>query len=398
MLISERARSIKASPSSQASQRAREIKASGTDLISLTVGEPDFKTPVHIIEAAYNSALAGKTRYTDTGGIPELRAAICQKLKKENNLDYEKDAVIASTGAKQAIFNALFTLVNPGDEVIIPSPYWVSYPDMVKMMGGVPVIIDTNISTGFKITAESLQAHITEKTKCLFINSPSNPTGAVYSRKEIQSLITVLHQHPQIIVISDEVYEHIIYDDLEFVSFAAVDPAFKDRVLTVNAVSKSYAMTGWRLGYTAGAKEIIKAMSKVQSQSTSSASTLGQYGATAALTGDQSCRVEFVREYTARRQFVIEKIEQIQGLSCPPPEGAFYAFISCEGLIGKRTPSGQVIENDIQFVEHLISHGVFLIPGEAYGTANHVRLSFATSLEELGKGMERIAQAVEALQ
>lgn len=398
MLISERARSIKASPSTQASQRARELKKSGVDLISLTVGEPDFKTPEHIIQAAFEAASLGMTRYTDTGGVSELKDAILQKLKIENGLTYERSNVMASTGAKQAIFNALFATIDPGDEVIIPAPYWVSYPDMVKLMGGVPVIIETTPKNGFKVTADELRAALTPKTKCLILNSPSNPTGAVYTRGEMQELITVLCDFERTLVISDEVYEHIIFGDCEFISFAAVDEAFQPRVITINAVSKTYAMTGWRLGYAAGSAEIISAMAKLQSQSTSSPSTISQYGAIAALNSNQLCRQEFVKHYAQRKDFVMQQIAEIPGIQCVAPDGAFYAFISCAELLGKKSTSGREIKDGISFSEHLIDHGVFLIPGEAYGTANYARMSFATSIDELQQGFERIRAAVNALQ
>ncbi|WP_313300428.1 pyridoxal phosphate-dependent aminotransferase [Diaphorobacter sp.] len=394
MRISQRAQSIKASPSSQASQRARELKASGVDLISLTVGEPDFDTPEHITEAAFAATRAGKTRYTDTGGVPELKDAICRKLQQENNLDYARKNVIASTGAKQAIFNALYAIVDEGDEVIIPAPYWVSYPDMVKLVGGTPVIVETDANTGFKLSAQQIRDAITPRTRCVIINSPSNPTGAVYSRAEMQALIDVLKPHEQVLVVSDEVYEHILFDDRTFTSFASVDASFKDRVITINAVSKTYAMTGWRLGYAAGHEDIVKAMNKVQSQSTSCPSSIGQQGALAALNSDQSCRHRFVQEYAQRRDYVMQRISEIPGITCVSPDGAFYAFISCQGVVGQKSASGRVIRDGMDFSEHLIDHGVFLIPGEAYGTPNHARLSFATSLEELRSGMDRIQKAV----
>ncbi|MBZ8135411.1 pyridoxal phosphate-dependent aminotransferase [Afifella sp. IM 167] len=396
--FSDRVQRIKPSPSTAAAALARQLKAEGRDILSLTTGEPDFPTPPHIVEAAAEAMRRGETRYTNVGGTDALKAAVIEKFSAENGLAYEPAEVMASTGAKQIIFNALMATVNEGDEVIVPSPCWVSYPDMAMLAGGEPVIAETRAEDGFLLTAEALERLITPKTRWLVLNSPSNPSGAVYDAAAFQALGEVLARHPRIGVMSDDIYEHIIYDGRRFTAFAAACPELKDRTLTVNGVSKAYAMTGWRLGFCGGPAPLIKEMAKLQSQSTSNPSAIGQAGAIAALTGPKDFLAEMVGAFARRRDLICGRLEAIEGLSCTSPAGAFYAFPSCAGLIGRKTPERKVLESDWDVVRYLLdSVGVATVHGAAFCASPYFRISFATADEVLEEAGERIARACDAL-
>ncbi len=398
-LLSRRVQAIKPSPTMSLSAKAGELKAQGRDVINLGVGEPDFDTPVHIRDAAKAAMDAGQTRYTPVNGTMELRKAICEKFKRENNLDYAPDEVIVGTGGKQILYNAFMATLDKGDEVIIPAPYWVSYPDMVELAEGTPVMVECTSDDSFKLTPEKLEAAITDKTKWVVLNSPSNPTGAAYTREEMKALTDVLLKHPQVHVLTDDIYEHLVYDGFEFVTPAEVAPELKDRTLTVNGVSKAYAMTGWRIGYAAGPKELIKAMSNIQSQSTSNASSVSQAAAVAALNGDQEFLKDWRKEFQARRDLVLSLLDKIDGIDCVKPEGAFYVYASCEGVIGKTTPSGKEIKNDQDFAEYLLEEkNVSVVHGEAFGLSPYFRISYALSQEDLTKACTRIKEAVDELQ
>ncbi|MFJ2992449.1 aminotransferase class I/II-fold pyridoxal phosphate-dependent enzyme [Pandoraea sp. NPDC087047] len=397
-LLATRMGRIKPSPSSMATGRVKALRAQGRNIIGLTAGEPDFDTPDHIIEAAYAAMKAGKTRYTVVDGTPELKQAICEKFRRENGLDYGTDQVTVANGGKQIIFNALTSTVDDGDEVIIAAPYWVSYPDMTLLNGGTPVIVDCRAEDGYKLTAESLERAITPRTKWVILNSPCNPTGATYTREELQRLGEVVTLHPNVMVLTDDIYEYLVYDDEAFVTFAQANPHLLDRTLTVNGVSKAYAMTGWRIGFAGGPRDLIKAIAKLQSQSTSSPSAISQAGALAAITGTRDFLVEWKAQYTARRDLVVEQLNAIEGLHCAKPVGAFYAYPSCEGVIGKTTPQGKVIENDTDFILYLLdTQDVAVIQGEAFGISPAFRLSFATSMDNLREACARIARACAAL-
>ncbi|MDB5823285.1 MAG: aspartate aminotransferase [Herminiimonas sp.] len=396
--IAARLHRIKPSPSSMAGLRVRELRASGRDVLGLTTGEPDFDTPEHIKEAAIRAMRAGKTKYTDVGGTADLKAAIKEKFSRENGLDYQPGEIIACTGAKQAIFNALMCTVESGDEVIVPAPYWVSYPDIVLLAGGTPVFITCLPGNGFKLSAEQLESAITTRTRWLILNSPNNPSGAVYTGAEMKALTDVLLRHPHVNVLSDDVYEHLIFDGRKFVTPVQIEPALKERALTINGVSKAYAMTGWRLGYAGGPAALIKNMVKLQSQSTSSPSAISQEAAIAALRGPQDFIAQSRAIFQTRRDLVAGLLNEVPGVTCHKPEGAFYAFASCEGAIGKKTPSGAMIQNDADFVMHLLeSQNVAVIHGEAYGTSPYFRISFADSEERLREGCRRIRLACEQL-
>ena len=382
---------VKPSPTIAISTMAAELKASGKDVIALSAGEPDFDTPDNIKDAAKAAIDAGKTKYTAPDGIPELKQAICAKFKRENGLDYTPAQVSVGTGGKQVLYNALVATLNPGDEVIIPAPYWVSYPDMVLLGGGTPVPVEATIENGFKLTPEQLEAVITPKTKWLIFNSPSNPSGAGYTRDELKGLTDVLMRHPHVWVMTDDMYEHISYPPFEFVTPVQVEPGLYDRTLTVNGVSKAYAMTGWRIGYAAGPVELIGAMRKVQSQSTSNPSSISQWAAVEALNGPQdyiqTSRVAFQR----RRDLVVSMLNQANGINCPTPEGAFYVYPSIKGCIGKTTPGGTVIENDEVFCTALLEdEGVAAVFGAAFGLSPNFRVSYATSDEALEDACQRI--------
>ena len=373
------------------STKAAELKAAGRDVIGLGAGEPDFDTPQNIKDAAIAAMNSGKTKYTAVDGIPELKKAIAAKFKRENGLGYEPSQVSISTGGKQVLYNALVATLNPGDEVLIPAPYWVSYPDMVLMCGGEPVIVEASLETNFKITPEQLEAAITPKTKWLIFNSPSNPSGAGYSRDELKGLTDVLMKHPHVWVMTDDMYEHIAYPPFEFCTPAEVEPGLMDRTLTVNGVSKAYAMTGWRIGYAAGPQHLIKAMAKVQSQSTSNPVSISQWAAVEALEGPQDYISESREAFQRRRDLVCSMLNQANGITCPVPEGAFYVYPSIAGCIGKKTPEGKVIENDEDFVTALLeAEGVAVVHGAAFGLSPNFRASYATSDEALEEACTRI--------
>lgn len=389
--LSESIGRIKPSPTIAVSSLARELKAAGNDVIGLGAGEPDFETPENIKKAAIDAINRGETRYTAVDGIPELKQAICAKFKRDNDLEYTPAQVTVGTGGKQVLFNALMATLNPGDEVVIPAPYWVSYPDIVLLAGGTPVFADAGQESGFKLQAGALEAAITEKTKWLIFNSPSNPSGAAYSRDELKALTDVLLKHPHVWVLTDDMYEHLVYDDFEFVTPAQVEPALYDRTLTMNGVSKAYCMTGWRIGYAAGPEHLIKAMSKLQSQSTSNPSSVSQWAAVEGLNGPQDFIAEHNEVFKERRDLVVSMLNQANGISCITPEGAFYVYPSCEGTLGKTTPAGKKIESDEDFVTALLEEeGVAAVQGSAFGLSPHFRISYATSTEALEEACARI--------
>jgi len=389
---------IKPSPTMAVTQKAAELKAAGRDVIGLGAGEPDFDTPDHIKRAAIAAIEAGATKYTAVGGTPALKKAIAAKFKRDNGLDYAADQIIVGTGGKQVLYNALIATIDPGDEVIIPAPYWVSYPDMALLAGGEPVIVECPEEDGFKLQPDALEAAITPKTKWLILNSPSNPTGAAYTAADMKAITDVLMRHPHVWVMSDDMYEHLVYDGFQFVTPAQIEPGLLDRTLTVNGVSKTYAMTGWRIGYAGGPAELIKAMAKVQSQSTSNPCSISQAAAVEALNGSQDFIAERNEVFRKRRDMVVDLLNTIPGLSCKTPEGAFYVYPSCAGLIGKKTPDGKVIEGDGDFVTYLLeAANVATVQGEAFGLSPYFRISYATSTEALQKACARIKKAAEAL-
>ena len=389
---------IKPSPTLAVTAKAQELRAQGRDVISLGAGEPDFDTPDHVKEAAIEAIRSGETHYTPVNGTPALRQAIADKFKRENGLDYGLDQISVGCGGKQVLYNAIMATVDPGDEVVIPAPYWVSYPDIVLLAGGQPVVVDSGLDSGFKVTPDSLAAAITPKSKWLILNSPSNPSGAAYSRDELAALGRVLLDHPQVWVMSDDIYEHLVYDGFEFATIAQVVPELQDRTLTLNGVSKAYAMTGWRVGYAGGPVEVIKAMSKIQSQSTTHTSSISQAAAVEALNGTQDFLTDWVATFAERRDLVVGMLNQATGLSCLSPEGAFYVYPSCAELIGKKTPEGSVIANDSDFVTYLLeSEGVAAVQGAAFGLEPYFRISYATSTEALEEACKRIQRACAAL-
>ena len=380
------------------SGKAMALKAAGKDVIGLSAGEPDFDTPDHIKQAAIKAINAGKTKYTPVDGIPELKQAVCDKFKRDNDLDYKPSQVSVGTGGKQVLFNALLATINPDDEVIIPAPYWVSYPDIVLLAGGKPVVVDAGAETGFKLTAEALEGAITDKTKWLIFNSPSNPSGAAYTHDDLKALTDVLLKYPNVWVLTDDMYEHLVYDDFKFVTPAQVEPKLYDRTLTMNGVSKAYAMTGWRIGYAAGPEKLIAAMRKLQSQSTSNPCSISQWAALAALNGPQDFIARNNEIFKGRRDLVVSMLNQAKGLSCPTPEGAFYVYPSCEGAIGKTAPSGKVIETDEDFVTELLeTEEVATVHGGAFGLSPFFRISYATSTEALTEACQRIQRFCAAL-
>ncbi len=385
---------VKPSPTIAVTSRARELKAEGRDVIGLGAGEPDFDTPDSIKEAAIKAIWAGDTKYTAVDGTPALKAAIADKFKRENGLDYVPEQITVGTGGKQVIFNALMATLDPGDEVIIPAPYWVSYPDMVLLCGGTPVSVTCPASASFKLQPDALAAAITPKTKWIILNSPNNPTGAAYSRDEMQALTDVLVSHPHVHILTDDMYEHLSYDGFEFTTVAQVEPRLYDRTLTMNGVSKAYAMTGWRIGYAGGPRDLIKAISKVQSQSTSNPSSVSQAAAVAALNGPQDFIPERAKVFQERRDLVVSMLNQATGIECHRPEGAFYVFPSCAGCIGKTTPEGKTITDDQEFVTYLLeSEGVAVVQGSAFGLDPFFRVSYATSTEALKEACARIQRA-----
>jgi len=389
--ISDSLNRIQPSATIAISNKAMQLKADGKNVIGLAAGEPDFDTPQNIKDAAIKAIQGGKTKYTPVDGIPELKKAIVDKFKRENNLDYTPAQVSVGSGGKQVLFNALMATVNPGDEVIVPAPYWVSYPDIVMLAGGTPVFVEGKVENGFKLQAADLEKAITPKTKWLILNSPSNPSGAAYSRAELKALTDVLLKHPQVWVLSDDMYEHLVYDDFKFTTPAQVEPKLYERTLTMNGVSKSYCMTGWRIGYGAGPEQLIKAMSKLQSQSTSNPSSIAQWAAVEALNGPQGFIAEHNKVFKERRDLVVSMLNQAKGLSCPTPEGAFYVYPSCLGCIGKTAPSGNVIHNDETFVTELLAaEGVAAVHGAAFGMSPFFRISYATATETLEDACKRI--------
>ncbi|HYC05952.1 MAG TPA: pyridoxal phosphate-dependent aminotransferase [Azospirillaceae bacterium] len=397
-IVADRLKRIKPSQTIAVTAKARALKAAGRDVIGLGAGEPDFDTPDNIKEAAIRAIRQGVTKYTDVDGTPELKRAVCLKFKRENGLDYTPEQVSVGTGGKQLIFNAMMATVNPGDEVIIPAPYWVSYPDIVLMAEGTPVFVECRAEAGFKMKPEQLERAITPRTKWLVLNSPSNPTGAAYTRAELKALTDVLLRHPHVWVFTDDMYEHLSYDGFEFATVAQVEPGLYDRTLTMNGVSKAYAMTGWRIGYGAGPKDLIKAMANVQGQATSNPSSVSQAAAVEALTGPQHFIKERAEMFRQRRDLVVSMLNQATGLHCPRPEGAFYVYPSCAGTIGKATPDGKRLETDEDFVTYLLeSEGVAVVQGSAFGLAPHFRISYATSTEALEEACRRIQRACAAL-
>jgi aspartate aminotransferase len=396
--LSETLARVRPSPTVAATQRARELAAAGRDVISLSAGEPDFDTPRHVKDAAIAAIEAGKTKYTAPDGIPELKAAVAAKFRRENGLDYAPSEITVGTGGKQVLYNALMATLNPGDEVVIPAPYWVSYPDIVRLAGAEPVIVETSLEAGFKLTPAALERAITPRTRWFLFNSPSNPSGAGYSRAELAALTDVLMRHPQVLVLSDDIYEHIAYDGFRFVTPAQVEPGLRDRTLTMNGVSKAYAMTGWRIGYAGGPEELIAAMRKIQSQSTTCPCSLSQWAAVAALEGPQDFIDAAGAAFRRRRDMVVERLDAIAGIDCPVPEGAFYVYPSIAGLIGRTTAGGRRIARDEDFTDALLEEqGVAAVFGAAFGLSPHFRVSYATSDAVLEEACARIAAFVEGL-
>ena len=390
-LISQSLSRIKPSATIAVTTKARELKAAGMDVIGLGAGEPDFDTPENIKEAAIRAIQAGQTKYTAVDGIPELKQAICAKFKRENGLDYKPAQISVGTGGKQVLYNALMATLNPGDEVIVPAPYWVSYPDMVLLAGGTPVPVTCGIETDFKLTPEKLEAAITPKTKWFIFNSPSNPTGAAYSASELKGLTDVLMKHPKVWIMSDDMYEHLTFDDFKFASPAEIEPGLYDRTLTCNGVSKAYAMTGWRIGYAAGPATLIKAMGTIQSQSTSNPCSIAQYAALEALSGPQDFLAENKRIFQRRRDLVVSMLNQAKGIRCPRPEGAFYVYPDISGCIGKTSRGGTKITDDETFACALLDEtGVAVVFGAAFGVSPNFRVSYATADAALEEACSRI--------
>ncbi|UTD30402.1 pyridoxal phosphate-dependent aminotransferase [Bradyrhizobium sp. WD16] len=382
---------VKPSATIAVTDKARQLKAAGRNVIGLGAGEPDFDTPANIKLAAIHAIEAGKTKYTAVDGLPELKEAIIAKFKRENGLTYVPNQVIVGTGGKQVLYNALMATMNPGDEVIIPAPYWVSYPEMVALAGGESVPVVCTAEHGFKLQPAELERAITPKTKWLILNSPSNPTGAAYSKAELKALTDVLLKHPHVWVMTDDMYEHLVYDNFEFTTPAQVEPRLFDRTLTVNGVSKAYCMTGWRIGYAGGPRELITAMATIQSQSTSNPSSISQWAAVEALNGPQDFIPENNRVFKERRDLVVSMLNQAAGISCPRPEGAFYVYPSCAGTMGKTTPSGKTLKSDEDFVTELLeSEGVAVVQGSAFGLGPAFRISYATKTSDLEDACKRI--------
>ena len=381
-------------------QLARDLKNQGKDVISLSAGEPDFDTPENIKRAAIEAITRGETKYTAVDGIDELKEAIINKFSRDNNLNFLKENISVAPGGKTIIYNAMVATLNPGDEVIIPKPFWVSYPDIVKLAGGTPVTIETSRDSNFKITADDLEKNITKNTKWIIINSPSNPTGEVYSSEELQSLANVLKKYPNIYILSDDIYEHLLYEKKEkFTTIGEIDDEINSRTITMNGVSKAYSMTGWRIGYCGGPKKIIDSMRKLQGQSTSNPSSISQWAAVEALNGDQSFLKDWLDSFGMRRNKVVEMINSAEGLSCLKPKGAFYIYPSCEGVIGKKLTSGEEIKNDEDFAMNLLKNkSVGVVHGSAFGLSPYFRISYATSIEKLEEACERIIDFCDELE
>ena len=396
-IISDSLKRIKPSPTIAVTTKARELKAAGKDVIGLGAGEPDFDTPDNIKEVAIKAIKEGDTKYTAVDGTPALKKAIAEKFKRENNLDYSIDQITVGAGGKHVIYNAMMATLNKGDEVIILAPYWVSYPDIVLLAGAKPVIIECSEDQGFKLNPKNLENSITNKTKWLILNSPSNPTGASYSENEIKKLAEVLKKNSHVHILSDDIYEHISYEGFKFFTIAQI-PELKERVLTMNGVSKSYAMTGWRIGYAAGSKEIIKAIAKIQSQSTSNPSSVSQAAAVEALNGTQNFITERSKAFQERRDFVVSELNKIDGINCLKPEGAFYVFPSCKDLLGKKDNKGNVLKTDNDFVQSMLENaGVAVVQGSAFGLDGFFRISYATSMENLKKALIKISDFCKSI-
>lgn len=396
MELSNRVQAIKPSPTLAVTARAAKLKSEGKDIIGLGAGEPDFDTPQHIKEAAIAAINNGFTKYTPVGGTPGLKNAICEKFKRENGLEYSPKQILVSCGGKQSFFNLVLSVINPGDEVIIPAPYWVSYPDIVLIAEGSPVFIETDIEQRFKITAQQLEKAITPKTRLFVINSPGNPSGSTYAKEELMALGEVLRQHPEILIVTDDMYEHILLSGDQFFNILNACPDLYSRTVVLNGVSKAYAMTGWRIGYCGGPENLITAMENIQSQSTSNPTSISQVAAEAALTGDQSCIEPMVTAFKARNDFVTKKINSTSGIRCLSSDGAFYTFADCRQAISDLNNKGIIDEcSDISFCEYLLEHaGVAVVPGSAFGCEGYIRLSFATSMENLKVALERISRVL----
>ena len=396
-IISDSLKRIKPSPTIAVTQKAKELKAAGKDVIGLGAGEPDFDTPDNIKKAAIDAIKAGDTKYTAVDGTKDLKEAIVKKFKRENNLNYTTDQVTVGAGGKHVIYNLMMATLNKGDEVIIPAPYWVSYPDIVLLAGANPIVIECSEEQGFKLSAKDLEAKITNNTKWLILNSPSNPTGACYTELEIKNLSQVLKRNPHVNILSDDIYEHVTYDNFKFFTIAQI-PEIKNKVVTMNGVSKSYAMTGWRIGYAAGDKEIIKAIAKIQSQSTTNPSSISQAAAVEALNGKQDFIPIRAKAFQERRDFVVNSLNAIDGISCLKPDGAFYVFPNCKKLIGKKDKEGKKIQNDTDFVQSLLENfGIAVVQGSAFGLEGFFRISYATSMKNLEKAMNKIKEFCESL-
>ncbi|MBK0328101.1 pyridoxal phosphate-dependent aminotransferase [Rhodobacteraceae bacterium F11138] len=396
--LSSRMEAVKPSPTIAMSKTAAALRDEGRSIVDLSSGEPDFDTPEHIRHAGRDAIDAGKTRYTNVDGTPDLKRAVADKFQRENGLSYDPEQISVGTGGKQILCNALLATLDAGDEVIIPAPYWVSYPDMVRLAGGAPVVVSCPAEARFLLSAAALRAAITPRTKWLILNSPSNPTGAGYSADHLRALAKVLADHPQVMVLTDDIYEHLRFDGWAFSTIAQVAPELKDRVLTMNGVSKAYAMTGWRIGYAGGPVDIIRAMATLQSQSTSNPSSISQAAAVAALNGPQDFLDEWRAVFQSRRDLCLERLRAIEGIDCTTPDGAFYLFSSCKGLLGRKRPDGVPLETDVDVVMYLLQEGgVAMVPGSAFGLAPFFRLSFATSTENLELACDRVAAACERL-
>jgi aspartate aminotransferase len=396
--LASRLSAVKPSPTMAITALAAELKAKGRDVIGLAAGEPDFDTPEHVKKAAVEALARGETKYTAAEGSPELRKAVAEKFKRENGLEYAPNQIIIGCGGKHVIFNALAATLDAGDEVVIPAPYWVSYPDMVLLMGGKPVIIEAGENNAFKIRPEQLDKAITSKTKWLILNSPSNPTGAAYSKDELRALADVLLKHPHVWLLTDDIYEHLVYDGFQFNTIAQVEPKLYERTLTMNGASKAYSMTGWRIGYAGGPAPLIKAMGMIQSQSTSNPSSISQAATIAALRGPQEFLNDWRRAFKSRRDIVVKMLNEAKGLRCATPEGAFYVYPNCAGVIGKKTPEGKAIANDTDFATYLLeAEGVAVVQGAAFGLSPNFRISYATSAEVLKDACTRIQRACAKL-
>ena len=396
-IISDSLKKIKPSPTIAVTQKARELKAAGKDVIGLGAGEPDFDTPDNIKQAAIKAINDGDTKYTAVDGTPALKKAIVEKFKKENNLDYTTDQITVGAGGKHVIYNAMMATLNEGDEVIVPAPYWVSYPDMVLLAGGKPVIMECDEKQGFKINPNDLEKFITPKTKWIILNSPSNPTGACYSEQDIKAIAAILEKHNHVYILSDDIYEHVTYEGFKFFTIAQID-SLKNRVLTMNGVSKAYSMTGWRIGYAAGPKDIVKAIAKIQSQSTTNPSSISQAASVEALSGTQDFIKKRADSFQERRDFVVNALNAIDGIECLKPDGAFYVFPSCKGLMGKKDPNGNEIKSDTDFVQSLLENsGIAVVQGSAFGLEGFFRISYATSMDNLKKAMDKISSFCKSL-